>query len=266
MADKIKEQVKYDPELSPEKRLRTARNSDGTLRVLIITKIFFLGFAFFLIGVWALFPIYNNLFGKDDSDFGVIMSGVYVLMFAFICSCMSNVNLDPNLIKNIRAANKGGCSCIGELYAVMPVTRLTVRRIGFNAFVLWTVVPVTLFMLIMNIYSIVFSGFEPILGCVGGIDLIVNAMLIILFFVNFGIKRFSNKTSQIKGIVLAFGYIGFMWLPLFDPLGKFFRNSDFFRSIAGIPGLVVSAASVTFIICREKLFYQKKLENAPWFE
>lgn len=263
MADKIKEQVKYDPELSPEKRMRKLRNDGQTLAFFIIFRLFLLGAILLFFGTWVVYPFKDIL--DSDRDMVSVMSGAYILMFSFFSYIAGHINLDPDLVKKQRATSKG-CFNIGELYAVMPVTRLTVRKNNFNAFALWTLVPNMAYMVLINVYSMIFSSFESLLGCIGGISLAVNAMLIILFLTTFGIKRFSGKVSGIKNFVLIFIYLGWSWLPLFDHVISFSKNSDLFRSIAGLPGLIISVAAAAFIICREKLFYQKKLVNAPWFE
>lgn len=263
MADKIKEQVKYDPNLSPEKRMRKVRNDGQTLAVFIIVRSFLLIAILFFFGTWVIYPFKDIL--DSDRDMGMVMCGTYIFMFSFVCSIVGHTLLDPNIVKKQRATSKG-CFNIGELYAVMPVTRLTVRKNNFNAFALWTLVPNMAYMILINVYSMIFSSFESLLGCIGGVSLAVNAMLVVLFLNTFGIKRLSEKVSAIKNTALIFIYLCWVWLPLIDPVIRFSKNSDLFRSIAGIPGLIISVAAAAFIICREKLFYQKKLVNAPWFE
>ncbi|MDD6269514.1 MAG: hypothetical protein PUA84_05610 [Oscillospiraceae bacterium] len=261
---KVKEQVKYNPKWSGERRVNAARKAVSGQSNAVLTIVFFI-FSLILLGVVCVSIILNpeGLFEDGfQSVSSITFSGTFMSFFIFAL----NSSLPYlKVMKNAETKQKamlGGCVSIFETFLHMPVKKISLFRQTFRyfcIFVFFGIAPG----IIMNVCVML----KPELYYAGGmasVSTIVAVMFIVgMYCANFGVFGVKNEAVQKAfGVILAAFYI--FWIGCMLGLFDEFILSEPFCAIAGLPCIILAVLCIAAVFAVEKLYVEKREKNGYW--
>ncbi len=261
---KTKEQVKYNPRLSQSRRFSKATRALAPAN--IVLTIILCVLALLMAGVLAVDMFVTGDILKDSKSVETIgtfaFSSMFMLLFMFGVNTTLPANfMSKNTEKQQQALMKG-CVYYHEVFAHMPVKKVTLYKQSFNWYVLFMLgssIPV----LALSIAHIADSKFESAAPMVT-VTAILEAVLMIVFYLGyFGI---FNKKKKLMQSILTTGIVIFyiIWLGCMFGFLKFITEIEALGAIAGVPTLCITLAAIAAIIVIEKCFIEKDAEKSPW--
>ncbi len=261
---KTKEQVKYNPRLSAQKRFSDAKSeiSPGNTALTII----FVILAGVMMGVMGYDVIFETedviADGAMDTIGTFAFSSMFMLLFGFAMNTMLPASfLTQNHQRQQQALSKG-CVYFHEVFAHMPVTKIMLYKQSFRWYLFFMVgssIPV----ITLNILSVVDSVYSAI-APITVIATILEAVVMILFYLGY-FCVFHKNAKLMKNLLTAGVAIFYIvWFGcMFGFLG-FLTEVEALGVIAGVPSLCITLVAIGVVIIIEKCIVEKKAVNAPW--
>ena len=261
---KVKEQVKYNPKWSDERRVNAARKAVSGQSNAVMTIVFFI-FSLILLGVVFVSIIINpeELFEDGfQSVSSMTFSGTFMSFFIFAL----NSSLPfLRMVNNVEAKQKamlGGCVSIFETFQHMPVKKISLFRQTFRYFCVFL-----FFGIAPGIALNVCVMLKPGLHYAGGMASVSTIVAVLfaagIYCANFGI--FGAKKESVQkafGVILAVFYI--FWIGCMLGFFDEFILSEPFCAIAGLPCIILAVLCIAVVFAVEKLYVEKREKNASW--
>lgn len=261
---KEKKQIEYDSALSEEKRFRKLVTDTWSKFWLVVVRVILMGMIALTTFVIAS-SYYDKEFFEDESGDGILSMSIFLTFMALANGMVLYTEMSFRRIQKARST-ANGCSAPVLLYSTFPLTRKTVQKNSFRGFFIWCVLPIVAFNIILNVLAMIVDGFQPIMGSVGLTSMLSVSVMVIAFMCLFGVYKRTEKMDRIRTTLFWVMYFVFIGSTIFSGFFESCNNADFLRKLVGIPLIFLDVAAAVFILLREKLYYEKKLTFAAWFE
>lgn len=270
MAKKIKEQVKYDPSLTDLQRVNRLFSFKGQIVPKYTICLFTVMWLFILIVLAgsASMPFSDIFFDPaDESDRGTVFvfsqfMMIIISFILFISWSYTNFGFSPGQSD----ADESNVT-VAKLLSVLPATRLLAQKRDFRRYTYIVLSTNCLNLLTINVCAVFSDKLQPVRGCIGVSTLLCLCVLILLYYLFF-VPSTGSKPGKGRGTAFAvmyFAYLGIImsgdsWIP------KVVNGNAFFEAFSGVFGIVLVVLSAVGIICYEKLYVERMLVGAAWFD
>ncbi len=270
MAKKAKEQVKYNPNFSGEKRVWKINNTvNGGAGLALSIFIGIVGAIMFV--PLCIGSLVDATFFMEDEENTVSLFSCGIVFMTFMgFMTMATLPIGNNgkngglLTSNMERSTMKGCARVSNLLMHMPLRKVDMVRQSFHAF-LPVVGAAVLPQIITNVGVVIYGEkLNHIKAAAGLTGLMIPLILLALYCVCFGIVKMSDKVRKntMLGVIVVF-YI--LWLGLIaEPVAKVVFNLRVLQMLAGVPSLCICAACVALIFSLQKLYVEKKQIKAAW--
>lgn len=259
---KTKEQVKYNPRLSAQRRLSKVKRAISPANT-VFTLIFVVlaGINMGIMGYDVFFEA-DSVLTDVSETIGIVFSSMFILLFIFVMNVTLPSSFHTPINQKQQQAFSKGCVYIHEVLAHMPVTKVMLYRQSFRGYLFFMVgssVPV----IILNILIIISNTYDAIAPYTV-IATVMEAFVMVLFYLGYFCIFYKNVKLMKKLLTIGVAIFYIVWFGSMFGFLDFLANFETLGVIAGVPSLCITLAAIAAVIIIEKCVLEKKAVNAPW--